>query len=65
MTTLTITVDADTCDACPHAAHVAAYLYVELPTGTLAYCAHHGTQYLPKLTELGAHIIDLRHTIGK
>lgn len=62
----TITVHADTCDACGHP----AYLYAELPPttrlphgGTIAYCGHHGAAYLDGLTRAGARIIDLRHLI--
>lgn len=57
----TVNVAADTCDAC--GAH--AYLYAEhddWPIG-LAYCAHHGTEYLPELTRCGATVIDLRRTV--
>lgn len=59
----TIEVDADTCDACGE--H--AYLYAEHPDWpiSLAYCAHHGTEYLPELQACGATIIDLRHLVTR
>lgn len=60
----TIEVQSDECDACPADAHVQAYVYVELRNGgTVSYCAHHGTEYMPRLHELEATIIDLRHTV--
>ncbi|WP_336627357.1 MULTISPECIES: DUF7455 domain-containing protein [unclassified Microbacterium] len=58
---LVVEVAADTCDRCGHR----AFLYAELRTGSLAYCAHHGTEYLHRLTELGAKIVDLRHLVGR
>lgn len=62
-----IEVTADSCDACPADARVPAYVYAEHPdwTSTLAYCSHHGTQYLPELTASGAKIIDLRHRLTR
>ena len=42
---LVVEVAADTCDTCGHR----AFLYAELRTGSLAYCAHHGTAYLDRL----------------
>jgi hypothetical protein len=62
--TVVAEVEADECDQCPHDAHVQAYLYAELSTGTIALCGHHGRAAIPRLTELGAHIIDLTHLIG-
>lgn len=56
-----IEVDADTCDRC--GPNVNAYLYAKLRTGTLAYCAHCGTRFLPELERQGARIIDMRHLI--
>lgn len=59
-----ISVDADECDACPHTAHVKAYLHAQMPSGnTVSYCAHHGTEYLSELTRQAAVIIDLRHQV--
>lgn len=54
-----IEVDADTCDRCGHR----AYVYAELVTGTLSYCAHHGTEYYSGLLAAGAVIVDLRHQV--
>jgi hypothetical protein len=60
---LVVEVDADTCDGWK--CGVPAFLYAEMPSGrSLAYCGHHGTQYLPGLTAQGARIIDLRYLIG-
>lgn len=58
---LVVEVAADTCDRCGHR----AFLYAELRTGSLAYCAHHGTAYLGRLIQLGAKIIDRRHLVGQ
>lgn len=59
-----IEVDADTCDA--KGCGVPAFLYAEMKTGgSLSYCGHHGTEYLPRLREQGAKIIDLRHLIPR
>lgn len=59
---LTIEVAADTCDRCG----VRAYVYAEMPSGrTLAYCAHHGTEYWAQLTRQADHVIDLRHLVPK
>lgn len=58
---VTVEVGADTCDQCGHR----AYLYAELRTGSLAYCAHHGTQYLDRLILAGAKIVDLRHQVDQ
>ena len=52
------------CDACPHEAHVTAYVFARLSTGPLSLCAHHGSEAIPRLAELGATVIDLRHLIG-
>ena len=60
---LVIEVSADICDACPAEAKVKAYLYADLKPGTLAFCGHHGTRFLPKLREAGASIVDYRHLI--
>lgn len=55
-----VQVEADLCDACGSR----AFVYAELATGgSLAYCGSHGRRFIPRLTELGATIIDLRHTI--
>ena len=63
--TTTVEVAADECDECPALAHVAAYVYADLPSGrTIAYCGHHGTIHLTALHAIGATVIDLRHLIG-
>lgn len=55
-----VEVDADLCDTCG----CRAFVYVELPKGgSLAYCGHHGAEYLPRLNEIGATVIDLRHAV--
>lgn len=60
MTTV-VNVEDDLCDACG----CRAYVYAELPNGgSLAYCGSHGGRFIPKLTDLGATIVDLRHMIG-
>lgn len=57
----TVEVPTDTCDACG----VPAFVYVQLRTGgTLAYCGHHGTEYMPRLVEVALVIIDHRDHIG-
>lgn len=56
----------DECDACPASAHVAAFLYAELPSGrSLSFCAHHGTEYLPGLIAQHATVVDLRHLVQR
>lgn len=55
-----VQVDADLCDTCG----CRAFVYVELATGgSLAYCGHHGAEYIPRLNEIGATVIDLRHAV--
>jgi len=56
---LVVEVSADRCDTCG----AQAYVYAEFTTGSLAYCAHHGTQYLPELTRQALRVIDLRHLV--
>ncbi|WP_420112741.1 DUF7455 domain-containing protein [Pseudactinotalea sp.] len=59
-----VEVAADECDACPTSAHVRAFLYAEMPSGhSLAYCAHHGTEYIDALIAQHATIVDLRHMV--
>lgn len=55
----------DTCDACPAEAQVQAYVYAEHPdwSAPLAYCSHHGTQYMAELIACRATIVDLRHLV--
>ncbi|MDF2578453.1 MAG: hypothetical protein K0S49_32 [Microbacterium sp.] len=55
-----IEVDRDYCDRCD--INVPAKVYAQLPSGRgVAYCGHHGNEYLPGLLEAGATVIDLRH----
>jgi hypothetical protein len=60
-----VEVDRDECDACPHDAHVQAFVYAshEGWPASLAYCAHHGTEYLQRLAEAGALVVDMRHLL--
>ena len=46
---------ADRCDRCGSQAYVRARLH---NGGELLFCAHHGREYTPKLTELKAQILD-------
>ena len=40
------------------------FLYAEMPSGhSLAYCAHHGTEYIDALIAQHATIVDLRHMV--
>lgn len=57
----TINVTTDTCDGPRCGAR--AYVYVQINDRELAYCGHHGTEYMPRLTENAQVIVDLRHTI--
>ncbi len=55
-----VTVDDDRCDACGSR----VFVFAELPDGgSLGYCGHHGSRFLPRLTEIGATVIDLRHMV--
>lgn len=56
-----IEVTTDTCDGPRCGAR--AYVYVQINGHELSYCGHHGSLYLPKLTENAQVIVDLRHTI--
>ena len=58
---LVIEVAGDRCDA--RKCGAAAYVYAEYPTGSLAYCGHHGTEYLTRLHATAIKVIDLRHLI--
>lgn len=60
---LVIEPNGDRCDA--RNCGAAAYVYAEYPTGTLAYCGHHGTQYLPRLHQTAIRVHDLRHLISR
>lgn len=59
----TIEVASDTCDSCG----APAFLYADHPTwpAALAYCAHHGTRYLPGLIKSDAIIDDRRDRVGR
>lgn len=59
-----VAIDADQCDQCPHDAHVAAFVYAEFSTGTLALCGHHGTAGWDRLNRQAVRVIDFRHLIG-
>lgn len=55
-----IEVTDDRCDACG----ARSFLYAQLTTGgTLSYCCHHGAAFLPRLEQIGATVIDLRHMV--
>lgn len=57
-----VEVAADRCDAKGCGAQ--AFVYATYPTGSLAYCGHHGTEYLPRLYETAVTVIDQRFLIG-
>lgn len=65
MSTAVVEVATDTCDACDHDAHVEAFVYAEHPAWAsgLAFCGHHGTEYLPRLISDGATIVDRRDLV--
>lgn len=54
-----VEVDTDTCDACG----ARSYVFADMHPGSLSFCSHHGTVFLPRLHEIGATVIDLRHTV--
>lgn len=60
--TTVVDVAADRCDAKGCGAQ--AFVYATYPTGSLAYCGHHGTEYLPRLYETAVTVIDQRFLIG-
>lgn len=61
-----VTVDRDECDACPAEAHVKAYVFAKMPSGsTLAYCGSHGTRYFTELARQADTLIDLRYTLSE
>ncbi|USR80116.1 DUF7455 domain-containing protein [Arcanobacterium pinnipediorum] len=45
---------ADRCDACG----AQAYVRVDLESGQLMFCAHHGRKYSGKLSEIAVSIVD-------
>lgn len=40
-----------------------SYVHAELSTGELHYCAHHGTEYMEKLSKVALAIDDRRHLL--
>lgn len=59
---LVVEVAGDRCDARRCGAE--AFVYAEFEVGSLAYCGHHGTEYLPELRRTARAVVDLRHLIG-
>lgn len=57
-----VEVAADRCDAKGCGAQ--AFVYATYASGSLAYCGHHGTEYLPRLYETAVTVIDQRFLIG-
>lgn len=54
-----VEVEKDECARCD--IPVPAKVYAKLPSGRcIAYCGHHGTEYMAGLLEAGATIIDQR-----
>jgi hypothetical protein len=66
MSAAVVEIDTDECDACPWDAHVHAFLYAMHASwaSSLAFCAHHGTIYLPKLAADDAVVVDMRHMVS-
>lgn len=60
---LVVEVDGDRCDA--RRCGAAAFVFAKFETGSLAFCGHHGTEYLPGLHRSALRVIDLRHLIPK
>lgn len=58
---LTVEVEADRCDA--RVCGAQAFVYAEYVVGSLAYCGHHGTEYLDGLRATAVAVIDMRHLI--
>lgn len=56
-----IEVDGDTCDA--RDCNARAFVYVRMLHGSLSFCGHHGTEYMPGLSRVALLIIDHRHHI--
>lgn len=52
---------ADRCDACG----AQAYVRVDLESGQLMFCAHHGRKYSAKLNEVAVSIVDETQTLAK
>lgn len=59
--TTVVEVAADRCDAKGCGAQ--AFVYATYPTGSLAYCGHHGTENIEGLRRTALKVIDLRHLI--
>lgn len=51
----------DLCDARNCGAR--AYVFADFIVGSLAYCAHHGTEYLPRLRKTAVDVQDYRHLV--
>lgn len=53
------------CDTCAGTgARVEAFVFAELPSGlSVAYCAHHGTRYFERLSEIALIVVDHRHLV--
>lgn len=60
-TTQVIEVSSDRCDAKDCGAK--AYVFAQLAPGPLAFCAHHGTEYMPALVTRASVIIDFRDQV--
>lgn len=62
MSATVVEVERAECDACASEAHVEAFVFASHPAwrSSLAFCAHHGTRYLPKLHADQAIIVDHR-----
>lgn len=60
-----IEVDTDRCDACPHDAHVEAFVYATFTTGSLALCGHCATDGWDELNRQALTVIDRRYLIPK
>ena len=58
-----VEVSTDRCDA--RDCDAQAYVYAKLPTGSLSYCGHHGTEYWERLQLQSIVVIDLRHQIPR
>lgn len=56
-----VEVNGDRCDAKRCGAQ--AYVYAEYHIGSLAFCGHHGGEYLHRLRATAVTVIDLRHLI--
>lgn len=52
---------ADRCDACG----AQAYVRVEMPFGTLMFCAHHAKKHREKIAEVAINIIDETDRISR